>query len=125
MGSALTLAGAALLAGLPSGASIRDSALFVLGDITLGKIVDTGGALAAPLAIIAVLLLLATGALWLSGRRDEVPAGVCVVQPVLGVLAIGGSIVSWVLVLAAAVLTILIYAALTYLGFQILRGFLG
>lgn len=124
VGSLLALGGAFLLAALPSSEAIRASDLFLLGDITLGKIVDGAGTLAGPLAILAGLLLVATGVLWISGRRDDLTATVCVVQPVVGVLAVAGSAIPWTLVLAAALLTIVLYVILTIIAVAILFGLL-
>jgi hypothetical protein len=124
IGSLLALAGAVLLALLPSGDTIRDSGFFVLGKLTLANFVDAAGSAAGPVALMAFVLLLVTGAVALSKQRGDAAAAVCVAQPVVGVLSLGGSGLAWAAFLAVIALNLAIYAVLVAVGFGVLLAVL-
>ncbi len=123
-GSALALLGSFALMALPSGDSIRESGFYLVGKVTLGNLVEWSGSLAMPLAILAAALLLATGVLYVAGRRDGLSSTVCVAQPVVGVASLGGALVPWALIVAVVVLNLALYAVIAFVVFAALGAFL-
>lgn len=100
LGSGLTLASAGVLALLPSRGSILNSGFFTLGRRTLANVMGIAGDAAVPVAVLGAVLLLATAAVALMGRRDGFTGALCVAQPVVGVVALGGSGLGWLMLLA-------------------------
>jgi hypothetical protein len=70
------------------------------------------GVLALPVAVIGAVLLLATGAIALLGRRDGMAGALCVAQPVIGVAALGGAGLGWVALLAVILINLVIWVLL-------------
>lgn len=125
LGSVLTLAAAGVLALLPSRDSILGMGFFVVGRRTLANVMGVAGDAALPVAALGTILLLATGAVALAGRRDGFTGALCVAQPVVGVVALGGSGLGWIALLAiiavnlaiwAVVVVLLIAAAIAFLA---------
>ena len=113
---------------LPSREAILGAGFFAVGRRTLANVMGIAGDLALPVAAIGVVLLLATGAVALVGRRDGLAGALCVAQPVVGVAALGGAGLGWGVLLAAVALNLVIWVVpvtlIVIAAIAILAGFI-
>lgn len=118
-----------MLALLPSRSTILSSGFYAVGRRTLANIMGVAGDAALPIAIIGVVLLLATGAVALAGRHDGFAGALCVAQPVVGVVALGGSGLGWAALLAIIALNLVVWVVLialtAFIAIAFLIGLLG
>jgi hypothetical protein len=129
LGSAMILASAAVLSLLPSERAILHSGFYAVGRRTLADVMGVAADAALPIAILGVVLLLATGAVALVGRRDGLTGALYVVQPVVGVVALGGAGVGWATLLMAIAINLLVWVVLialaVALGLAFVSGLIG
>lgn len=124
-GSLLTLAGAAIVAVLPAGDTVRDSGFYKIGRLTLANFLDLAGSSAGPLALLAVVLLLVTGGLGLTRRAGNFAEALCVIQPVIGVAVVAGSAFAWITMLLVFALNLgywVVLITLVALGLGLVLG---
>jgi len=129
LGSVISLVGAGVAAALPPGSSIRSSGFYVIGKGTVAGLLDVFGGLVVPLAIVGGLLLVTTLIVYLTDYQGQPGEVLCAVQPMVGVVALGGSAAGWLVLIGLVVLNLLLWlvviALVAVAGFAILAGLLG
>jgi hypothetical protein len=129
LGSGLTLVSAVVLSLLPSKETILGSGFYAVGRRTLANVMGVAGDAAMPVAIFGAVLLLLTGVVALIGRRDGFTGALYVVQPVVGVGALGGAGLGWAMLIAVIAINLVVWIALIALvvvvGIAFLFGMIG
>jgi hypothetical protein len=126
LGSGTSLVGAGVATALPPGSSIRSSGFYILGKVLTAGLVDGLAALAGPLAIIGILLLLATLVVYLRKEEGEAADWLLTAEPVVGLGALGLSACGWAALVILIVINLVIWATiiavLAVVGFGLLAG---
>lgn len=129
LGSVISLVGAGVAAALPPGSSIRSSGFYVIGKGTVAGLLDVFGGLVVPLVIVGALLLVTTLIVYVTDYQGQPGEVLCAVQPVVGLVALGGSAAGWLALLGLLVLNLLLWlvviAVVAIASFAILAGLLG
>ena len=94
------LVGSGVATALPRGSSIRNSGFYLLGKELTAGLVDGLAALAVPLAIIGLLLLLATLVVYLRKEDGEAVDWLLTAEPLVGLGALGISALGWAALIA-------------------------
>jgi hypothetical protein len=125
LGSGLTLAAAAACALLPEKESILGAGIYAGGRRTLANVMGAASEAALPLAILGGVLLLLTAAVALAGRWGGFSGAVCIASPVVGVGALGGAGLSWLMLLVILALNLLFWIVLICFVLTCAFGLLG